>query len=81
MVSPARRREAVQEAQATREVSERRACQVMGQPRSTQRYAAKEGDGDKPLVQRMLERVGRHPRYGYRRVWALLRSEGYRVRL
>jgi len=79
MVSPARRREAVQEAQATLEVSERRACRVIGQPRSTQRYATKERDGEKPLVQRMLELVRRHPRYGYRRVWALLRNEGFRV--
>jgi len=79
MVSPAHRREAVQEAQATREVSERRACEVLKQPRSTQRYAAKERDGERPLVQRMLELVRRHPRYGYRRVWALLRNEGFRV--
>ena len=78
-MSPACRREAVQEAQATLEVSERRACQVIGQPRSTQRYAAKERDGERPLVQRMLELVRRHPRYGYRRMWALLRSEGFRV--
>jgi transposase InsO family protein len=79
MVSPAHRREAVQEAQTTLEVSERRACQVIRQPRSTQRYAAKERDGEKLLVRRMLGLVRGHPRYGYRRVWALLRSEGFRV--
>ena len=27
----------------------------------------------------MLELVGRHPRYGYRRIWALLRREGWRI--
>jgi len=27
----------------------------------------------------MLELVRRHPRYGYRRVWALLRAEGFKV--
>ena len=43
----------MQEAQATLEVSERRACQVIGQPRSTQRYAVKERDGERPLVVRM----------------------------
>src|SRR3990172_10597709 len=79
MVSPARRREAVEQAQTTLEVSERRACQVIGQPRSTQRYASKQGDDERPLVSRMLDLVRRHPRYGYRRVWVLLRSEGYRV--
>jgi putative transposase len=30
-------------------------------------------------VQRILELVGQHPRYGYRRIWALLRQEGFRV--
>jgi len=79
MVSPARRKEAVQEAQTTLEVSERRACQVIGQPRSTQRYAGKQRNDERPLVSSMLDLVRRHPRYGYRRVWALLRSEGFRV--
>lgn len=27
----------------------------------------------------MLELVAKHPRYGYRRVWALLRADGWRV--
>jgi putative transposase len=31
------------------------------------------------LVKRMLELVRQHPRYGYRRIWALLRREGWRV--
>jgi len=30
-------------------------------------------------VKRMLELVAKHPRYGYRRIWALLRAEGWRV--
>jgi len=30
-------------------------------------------------VARMLELVRRHPRYGYRRIWALLRREGWQV--
>lgn len=66
-------------AQTMLNVSERRACQVVKQPRSTQRYAVKERDGERVLVQRMLALVRRHPRYGYRRVWVLLRSEGFRV--
>ena len=31
------------------------------------------------LVARMLDLVAEHPRYGYRRIWALLRQEGWRV--
>jgi putative transposase len=61
-------------------VSQRRACRVLGQQRSTQRQrrkAATEEEGR--LVARMLGLVRKHPRYGYRRVWALLRREGWRV--
>ena len=61
------------------EVSERRACEVVAQPRSTQRYEPQEADDEGPLVARMLELVGAHPRYGYRRIWALLRREGFAV--
>ena len=52
---------------------------MLGQPRSTQRYAVRERDEEKPLVQRMLAMTRCHPRYGYRRIWALLRREGFRV--
>lgn len=60
-------------------VSERRACEVVGQPRSTQRYEPRECDQEKALVQRMKELSGANPRYGYRRVWALLRAEAFAV--
>jgi len=61
------------------EVSQRRACQVVGQPRSTQRYVGQRLRLDRPLVQRIRELAGRHPRYGYRRVTAMLRLEGWSV--
>lgn len=61
------------------EVSERRACEVVEQPRSTQRYEPQEADDEGLLVARMLELVRRHPRFGYRRIWALLRREGFAV--
>ncbi len=79
MVSPTRRREAVSSVQATLEVSERRACRTVGQPRSTQRYRAKTRECEAALIQRMHALVRAHPRYGYRRIWALLRREGWRV--
>ena len=79
MVSPMRRREAVQQVRREVKTSERRACKVLGQSRSTQRYRPREPDRDRPLVTRMLVLVRQHPRYGYRRVWALLRDEGYVV--
>jgi transposase InsO family protein len=64
---------------STFNVSQRRACRVLDQPRATQRLRPRERPGEKRLVQRMLELVGLHPRFGYRRVWALLRAEGWRV--
>jgi len=69
----------VQEAQTACEVSERRACEVVGQPRSTQRYEPLVVEDEPMLVRAMHEQVRHHPRYGYRRVWALLRGEGWKV--
>lgn len=61
------------------DVSERRACKVVDQPRSTQRYAPRRPADEEVLVARMLELVRRHPRYGYRHIWSLLRREGWPV--
>lgn len=60
-------------------VSERRACGVIDQPRSSQRYQPQRREGEAELVKRMLELVKQHPRYGYRFVWALLRAEGFKI--
>ena len=59
--------------------SERRVCQVLGQARSTQRYAAIARDGDESLIRRMHELVRKHPRRGYRMMWGKLQLEGWRV--
>ena len=61
------------------EVSERRACAVVEQPRATNRYQARQPEKDKELVKRLRELSRKHPRYGYRRITALLRREGFRV--
>jgi transposase InsO family protein len=66
----------VEHLEAGFEVSERRACEVVEQPRSTQRYEPQEADDEGRIVTRMLELVRAHPRYGYRRIWVLLRREG-----
>lgn len=60
-------------------VSERRACTVVGQPRATQRQRPRPRADEARLVARMLELVRLHPRFGYRRVRALLVAEGWRV--
>ncbi len=79
MVSPSRRRDAVAYLGRRHPVSERRACQLVGQHRSTQRYESQPPGFELWLVERMNELAARHPRYGYRRIWALLRSEGFEV--
>jgi putative transposase len=60
-------------------VSERRACKVLGQPRATQRRRPFIPDSEQPLVRRMVELAAQYGRYGYRRVTALLRAEGFAV--
>ncbi len=60
-------------------VSERRACRILRQPRSTQRYAPIERDDEAPLTRRIIELASAFGRYGYRRITALLRREGWRV--
>ncbi len=60
-------------------VSQRRACQVLGQARSSQRRKLASKEATTRLVARMLELVRERPRFGYRRIWALLRQEGWRI--
>lgn len=61
-------------------ISERRACKVLDQPRSTQRLPVPEPS---PLEQVLRERLralaAKNPRYGYRRLHPLLRREGFEV--
>ena len=60
-------------------MTERRACQVLGQPRATQRYEPLVADDEGPLTAAIIRLAGQYGRYGYRRVTALLRSEGWQV--
>jgi putative transposase len=52
---------------------------VIGQSRSSQRYAGRKAEKDRQLVERMVVLSRENPRYGYRRVWALLKCEGWPV--
>jgi putative transposase len=52
---------------------------VIAQPRSSQRYEGRKADRDRALLERMVTLSRENPRYGYRRVWALLRREGWPV--
>lgn len=60
-------------------MSERRACRVIGLARSSYQFRpAKRPDADR-LDAAILALVRAHPRFGYRRIWALLRADGWRV--
>ena len=66
-MSPARRRDAVRFLVRRQKVSERRACRVVGQHRSTQRYERVAPEYELRLVARTNKLAAAHPRYGYRR--------------
>jgi hypothetical protein len=68
--------ERVRERLGREKVSERRACRVLGQPRSTQRRTSPVPADEPRLVNRMTELAVQYGRYGYRRVTELLRREG-----
>jgi putative transposase len=60
-------------------VSERRACRVLGQARSTQRHVLRASEWKKRLEARIVELACEFGRYGYRRITALLQREGWNV--
>jgi putative transposase len=61
------------------DVSQRRAARALDLPRSSLRYAPVIRDEHAILARRIEELAGRHPRFGYRRIWVLLDREGWSV--
>jgi putative transposase len=78
MVSPEEKRSAVAHLEQVHGTSERRACGLVGQPRSTQRRRAKPMVDD-GLRERVRKLAAERPRFGYRRITALLQREGVLV--
>jgi transposase InsO family protein len=68
----------VEHVRAKLEVSERLACRVLGQHRSTQRKARSTADDEAALTTDITDLAKRFGRYGYRRITALLRVQGWR---
>lgn len=60
-------------------ISERRACAVLGQHRSTQRKPARGRGDEAALTADIIELAKTYGRYGYRRITALLRHAGWAV--
>jgi hypothetical protein len=57
-------------------VSERFACKVLGQHRSTQRKKPQGRPDEEALTADIIRLASRYGRYGYRRITAMLHSEG-----
>jgi transposase InsO family protein len=69
----------VREELGAQRVSERRACKVLSQARSTQRREPYVADDEPLLTKRIIALAAHYGRYGYRRITALLRREGWLV--
>jgi putative transposase len=75
MVSPRARREQVRYLRQ-RGVSQRRACGLLGVPRSTLSYRLRQPGKDVRPIDAMRRLSSQYPRYGYRRIRIFLRREG-----
>jgi putative transposase len=60
-------------------VSERKACHALGQARSSQRYEPRVANDEDALTTDIIRLASQYGRYGYRRITALLRIEGWQV--
>jgi putative transposase len=78
-VSPSRRRQAVVMLQDRLGISERRACRIVGQHRSTQRHEPALAPDDQALRAELRRISRRRPRWGYRRAHQLLLEEGWEI--
>lgn len=75
MVSPQARREQVAFVHECG-LSKRRACGLLGVPRSTLSYALRQPGKDAPPIEAMRRLSSCYPRYGYRRIRIFLGREG-----
>jgi len=59
--------------------SERRACRVLAQNRSIQRYSGNPASDEAVLTEHIVQPASKYGRYGYRRISAMLRNDGWIV--
>jgi putative transposase len=78
VVKATSRREAARYLQQTYQLSERRAGRVLGLGNASLRYRSRRSPAEE-LRWRLRELAAERPRYGYRRLWALLRRERWAV--
>ena len=61
------------------QVSQRRACWVLGQPRATHRHEPDPRADEPVLRERIVDLATKYGRYGYRRITVMIREEGWLV--
>ncbi len=72
-------RQAVQQVRTRLGHSERRICKALGIRRSSVRYVSQPREDESALTAALTRLASQYGRYGYRRVHALLQSEGWQV--
>jgi len=60
-------------------MSERWACRLVNQPRGTQRYQRTQREDEDALTRAITDLATQYGRYGYRRITALLKRDGWQV--
>jgi putative transposase len=78
MVTPAAKRKAVAHLRSAFDMSERRACRIIGCVRMTMRYRSRRSN-DAELRARLRALAHERRRFGYRRLHVFLKQEGFRV--
>lgn len=73
------KRKLVRHMQAEHGVSERRACRLAMIYPASHRYRSRKGTKDLALRLKLKELAYSRPRYGYMRLWVLLRREGWQI--
>ena len=72
-------RQAVQQVRTGLGHSERRICKALGIRRSSVRYVSQPREDESALTAALTRLASQYGRYGYRRIHALLRAEGWQV--
>ena len=75
MVGPVAKREAVADLRGVLEMSERRACNIVAADRKMIRYRSRRPPDTEPRA-RLRELANQRRRFGYRRLFVLLRDQG-----
>jgi transposase InsO family protein len=78
-MTAARRRIIAREICEAFDASQRRVTRALDLPRSSLRYVPVVCTERAALARRIEDLAGTHPRFGYRRIWALLAREGWSV--